>query len=139
MKYTNILELSRKVFSNYSVIDSKETRYNKAIGNISDKVTIKRFSNKLKKEVFFAEIGNKLLGTTFLDEVWELRYKVNDTIFEFLLESGSELEIMEITLNWYVEAKKAEDLRNLYQRRYSEIKKNVKLEVRNHKLEKLLL
>jgi hypothetical protein len=134
MDYNEILKLSRGVFNNYTVVEKPFDKY----GINRSRIVFKNFNKRLNKDFPFAEITNFIIGTTFVDDVWDIHYFIGDNVFDFRLESGGEESVLEISLNWYLEAKEVERLRSEYYLKYQQIKRETLSEVRNHKLNKVL-
>ena len=134
MDYNEILKLSKEVFNNYTVVEKPFDKY----GINRSRIVFKSFNKRLNKDFPFVEITNFIIGTTFVDDVWDIHYFIGDNVFDFRLESDSEESVLEISLNWYLEAKEVERLRSEYYLKYQQIKRQTLSEVRNHKLNKVL-
>jgi hypothetical protein len=134
MDYKEILKISNEKFSNFLVVEKPFEKY----GISRKRILIKRFIDRLGKYFIFAEITNLVIGTTTVDEVWVINYSIGDKTFDFTIESDLEEITLGLTLDWYLSAIEVEKLRTDYYNKYTKIKTDLKSEIRDYKLNKVL-
>lgn len=134
MEYKEILKISNEKFSDFLVVEKPFEKY----GINRKRILIKRFIDRLGKYFIFAEITNLVIGTSTVDEIWVIKYKINDNTYDFKLEPGKEIDIIEMSIDWFKEALEVERQRSNYIKKYQNIKNNTVSEIRDYKLNKVL-
>ena len=134
MEYKEILKISNEKFSDFLVVETPFEKY----GINRKRILIKRFIERLDKHFIFAEITNLVVGTTTVDEVWIINYSIGDKTFDFIIEKDLEEITLGLTLDWYLSAIEAEKLRTDYYNKYTKIKTDLKSEIRDYKISKII-
>ena len=127
MKYEDILDIVKLKFNNFFVIEKKYNSY----GLDVNRIIIKRFNDRLDCNFKFAEIYK-------IEENWVISYSVGDKEYPFILEPNNEIDLLEISIDWYNVAFDIQEQKNSHFERYQSIKRNKLIEIRNHRLNKLL-
>jgi len=134
MKSDEILILLKEVFEEHDIVESNYKKFNLTF----DRFYIKRYIPKFKSKLSIGEVKQLLIGTTLIEDTWEVILSTVNQSFVFKIERGFERQSLEIIKDWYDEYKKIDDSRNLLMSKYSRIRKNFKEELREHQLNKLL-
>lgn len=134
MKSDEILILLKEVFFDHDIVESNYKKFNLTF----DRFYIKRYIPKFKSKLSIAEVKQLLVGTTVVEDTWEVDLSTINQSFVFRIENGFERQSLEIIKDWYEEYKKIDDARNLLMRKYSRIRKNFKEELRDYQLNKLV-
>ena len=134
MEYKEILKISNEKFSDFLVVEKPFEKY----GINRKRILIKRFIDRLGKYFIFAEINNIVIGTSTVNEMWVINYRINDNRYDFKLEPGKEIDIIEMSIDWFREALEVERQRSNYIKKYQNIKNNTISEIRDYKLNKVL-
>ncbi len=134
MKSDEILILLKEVFFDHDIVESNYKKFNLTF----DRFYIKRYIPKFKSKLSIAEVKQLLVGTTVIEDTWEVGLSTINQSFVFRIENGFERQSLEIIKDWYEEYKKIDDARNLLMRKYSRIRKNFKEELRDYQLNKLV-
>jgi len=134
MEYKEILKISNEKFSDFLVVEKPFEKY----GINRKRILIKRFIDRLGKYFIFAEITVPITRLSTVDEIWVIKYKINDNTYDFKLEPGKEIDIIEMSIDWFKEALEVERQRSNYIKKYQNIKNNTVSEIRDYKLNKVL-
>jgi hypothetical protein len=134
MKSDEILILLKEVFVDHDIVENNYKKFNLTF----DRFYIKRYIPKFKSKLSIAEVKQLLVGTTVIEDTWEVDLSTINQSFVFRIENGFERQSLEIIKDWYEEYKKIDDARNLLMRKYSRIRKNFKEELRDYQLNKLV-
>lgn len=134
MEYDDVFSLVRNIFVDFKVIEKTYLKYNEK----REKIILKSFNTRLSKYFRFAEISNLILGTSFIEDVWIIDYYIGDKVFHFKIDKNLEEITLKLTLDWYLNAIEAEKLRLDYQNRYKRIKNDLKSEIRDYKINRII-
>ena len=134
MKSDEILILLKEVFDDYDIVKNDYKKFNLTF----DHFYIKRYIPRFKSKFAIGEVKQLLVGTTVIEDTWEVVLSTVNQSFVFKIEGGFERQSLEIIKDWYEEYKKIDDARNLLMSKYIRIRKDFKEELREHQLNKLL-
>lgn len=98
-----------------------------------------RYSDKLNKKVPIATVETYIIGTIFIDGLWLMNISgIEQFEYEFKVEAGSERDYIEMVCDFIDEIYVVKEANNRIFNKYSNIKRNPKIELRDFKLNKLL-
>lgn len=98
-----------------------------------------RYSEKLNKKVPISTVENYIIGTIFIDGLWLINISgIEQFEYEFKVEAGSERDYIEMVCDFIDEIYVVKEANNRIFNKYSNIKRNPKIELRDFKLNKLL-
>ena len=98
-----------------------------------------RYSEKLNKKVPIATVETYVIGTIFLDGSWLIDLSgFSGFEYEFKVEAGSERDYIEMISDFIDEIFVVKEANSIVFSKYSNIKRNPKIELRDFKLNKLL-
>ena len=98
-----------------------------------------RYSEKLDKKVPIATVETFVIGTIFLDGLWLIDLSGFEGFeYEFKVEAGSERDYIEMISDFINEICVVKEASSKVFDKYSNIKRNPKIELREFKLNKLL-
>lgn len=98
-----------------------------------------RYSEKLDRKVPIATVEAYVIGTIFLDGLWLMNISgIEQFEYEFKVEAGSERDYIEMVCDFIDEIYVVKEANNRIFNKYSNIKRNPTIELRDFKLNKLL-
>ena len=98
-----------------------------------------RYSEKLNKKVPIATVETFFIGTIFLDGLWLIDLSGSPGFeYEFKVEAGSERDYIEMVCDFIDEIYVVKEANNRIFNKYSNIKRNPTMELRDFKLNKLI-
>ena len=120
--------------------DNIKIEYYKRFDIDRPRFIIFRYSEKLNKKVPIGTVEIYLIGTIFFNGLWLMNISGIDTTFEyeFKVEAGSERDYIEMVCDFIDEIYVVKEANNRIFNKYSNIKKNPKVELRDFKLNKLI-
>lgn len=97
-----------------------------------------RYSEKLNRKVPIATVETYVIGTSFLDGLWLIDLSgFTGFEYEFKVEAGSERDYIEMISDFIDEIYVVREANNKIFNKYSNIKRNPKIELRDFKLNNL--
>lgn len=97
-----------------------------------------RYSEKLNRKVPIATVETYVIGTSFLDGLWLIDLSgFTGFEYEFKVEVGSERDYIEMISDFIDEIYVVREANNKIFNKYSNIKRNPKIELRDFKLNNL--
>jgi hypothetical protein len=120
-------------------VDNIKFEYYKKYDIDRPRFKIFRYSEKLDKKVPIATVETYVIGTIFLDGLWLIDLSNSPGFeYEFKVEAGSERDYIEMVCDFIDEIYVVKEANNRIFNKYSNIKRNPTMELRDFKLNKLL-
>jgi hypothetical protein len=120
-------------------VDNIKFEYYKKYDIDRPRFKIFRYSEKLDKKVHIATVETYVIGTIFLDGLWLIDLSGSPGFeYEFKVEAGSERDYIEMVCDFIDEIYVVKEANNRIFNKYSNIKRNPTMELRDFKLNKLL-
>lgn len=119
-------------------VDNIKFEYYKKYDIDRPRFKIFRYSEKLNRKVPIATVETYVIGTSFLDGLWLIDLSgFTGFEYEFKVEAGSERDYIEMISDFIDEIYVVREANNKIFNKYSNIKRNPKIELRDFKLNNL--